>query len=107
VLTDHFLRTPYTLAESRVLFELAHRETPSPGDLAAALDLDAGYLSRILRRFECRGLLTRTASATDGLRAVLALTDAGRAAFAPLNERSHDASVPCSRRSRPNVRNAC
>ncbi len=106
VLTDHFLRTPYTLAESRVLFELAHREASSPGDLAAALDLDAGYLSRILRRFERRGLLTRTAAATDGRRAVLALTDAGHAAFAPLNERSHDdiaallAPLPADRQER-------
>ncbi|HEY5349674.1 MAG TPA: bifunctional helix-turn-helix transcriptional regulator/GNAT family N-acetyltransferase [Candidatus Lustribacter sp.] len=106
VLADHFLRTPYTLAESRVLFELAHRERPSPGDLAAALDLDAGYLSRILRRFERQGLVTRTASATDGRRTVLALTDAGHAAFAPLNERSHDdisallAPLPAERQER-------
>lgn len=90
VLAENYLRTPYTLAESRVLFELANREAPSPGDLAAALDLDPGYLSRILHRFERGGLLTRIPSATDGRRAVLALTAAGRAAFTPLDERSHD-----------------
>jgi DNA-binding MarR family transcriptional regulator/predicted GNAT family acetyltransferase len=90
VLAENFLRTPFTLAEGRVLFELANREATSPGDIAAALDLDAGYLSRILRRFERDGLVKRTASPTDGRRAVLALTSAGRAAFAPLNERSHD-----------------
>lgn len=90
VLAENYLRTPYTLAESRVLFELAQREATSPSDLAAALDLDAGYLSRILNRFERQELVTRTPSSTDGRRAVLALTDAGRAAFAPLNERSHD-----------------
>jgi DNA-binding MarR family transcriptional regulator/N-acetylglutamate synthase-like GNAT family acetyltransferase len=90
VLAENYLRTPYTLAESRVLFELAVRDRPSPGDLAAALDLDPGYLSRILRRFERAGLVTRTASTTDGRRTVLELTAAGRKAFAPLNERSHD-----------------
>jgi DNA-binding MarR family transcriptional regulator len=90
VLAENFLRTPFTLAEGRVLFELANREESSPGDIAAALDLDAGYLSRILRRFERDGLVKRTPSPTDGRRAVLALTGAGREAFAPLNERSHD-----------------
>jgi DNA-binding MarR family transcriptional regulator/GNAT superfamily N-acetyltransferase len=106
VLAENFLRTPYTLAESRVLFELAHREAPSPSDLAGALDLDAGYLSRILRRFERDGLVTRTASPTDGRRAVLALTAAGRAAFTPLNDRSHDdiaallAPLPAERQER-------
>jgi DNA-binding MarR family transcriptional regulator/N-acetylglutamate synthase-like GNAT family acetyltransferase len=90
VLAENYLRTPYTLAESRVLFELAVRDRPSPGDLAAALDLDPGYLSRILCRFERTGLVTRRASATDGRRTILELTAAGRAAFAPLNERSYD-----------------
>jgi DNA-binding MarR family transcriptional regulator len=106
VLAENYLRTPYTLAESRVLFELAHRDAPSPSDLAAALDLDAGYLSRILRRFERDGLVRRTASPTDGRRAVLALTAAGREAFAPLNDRSHDdiaallAPLPTERQER-------
>jgi DNA-binding MarR family transcriptional regulator len=90
VLAENFLRTPFTLAEGRVLFELANREATSPGDIAAALDLDPGYLSRILRRFERDGLVKRTPSPTDGRRAMLALTGAGREAFAPLNERSHD-----------------
>jgi DNA-binding MarR family transcriptional regulator/predicted GNAT family N-acyltransferase len=106
VLAENFLRTPFTLAEGRVLFELANREATSPGDIAAALDLDAGYLSRILRRFERDGLVSRTPSPTDGRRAVLALTDAGRAAFRPLNERSHDdivallAPLPAERQER-------
>jgi DNA-binding MarR family transcriptional regulator/GNAT superfamily N-acetyltransferase len=90
VLTNHFLRTPYTLAESRVLFELASRANTSPSDLAAALEIDAGYLSRILQRFAHAGLVTRTASPTDGRRSVLALTEAGHAAFMPLNERQHE-----------------
>ncbi|MGA2392904.1 MAG: GNAT family N-acetyltransferase [Candidatus Lustribacter sp.] len=90
VLAENFLRSPFTLAEGRVLHELANRETPSASDVAAALELDPGYLSRILRRFERAGLVTRIASPTDGRRTILALTSAGREAYAPLNERSHD-----------------
>jgi DNA-binding MarR family transcriptional regulator/GNAT superfamily N-acetyltransferase len=90
VLTDNFLRTPYTLAETRVLYELAQRDATSPGDLAASLELDPGYLSRILRRFEQQGLVTRTHSPEDGRRATIALTAAGREAFAPMNERQRD-----------------
>lgn len=90
VLAENFLRSPFTLAEGRVLHELANREAPSASDVAAALELDPGYLSRILRRFERAGLVKRTGSHTDGRRTLLALTAAGRAAYAPLNERSHD-----------------
>ncbi len=90
VLAENFLRSPFTLAEGRVLHELANREAPSPSDVAGALDLDPGYLSRILRRFEGQGFVTRTPSPDDGRRDVLTLTAAGRAAYAPLNERSHD-----------------
>jgi DNA-binding MarR family transcriptional regulator/N-acetylglutamate synthase-like GNAT family acetyltransferase len=90
VLAETILSSPFTLAEGRVLYDLAQREATSPTELAKTLDLDAGYLSRILQRFERHGLVTRTASPSDGRRAVLALTAAGRAAFAPLNERSHD-----------------
>lgn len=90
VLAENFLRSPFTLAEGRVLHELANREAPSASDVAAALELDPGYLSRILRRFERAGLVERVASPTDGRRTILSLTAAGRAAYAPLNERSHD-----------------
>ena len=89
VLAENFLHTPFTLAEGRVLFEVGNRAEPSPSDVAAALDLDPGYLSRILARFERRGLVTRTASPADGRRSVLALTAAGHAALGPLNERSN------------------
>src|ERR1700722_19881029 len=90
VLAENFLRSPFTLAEGRGLHELANRDTPSPSDIATALELDPGYLSRILRRFEGQGLVTRTPSPADGRRDVRTLTAAGRAAYAPLNERSHD-----------------
>ncbi|MET9021475.1 bifunctional helix-turn-helix transcriptional regulator/GNAT family N-acetyltransferase [Actinopolymorpha sp. NPDC004070] len=82
--------TPHTLTEARVLYELAHsdEERPGPMDvttLRRLLDLDAGYLSRILRRFEGAGLVTRDQSATDGRRQVVRLTEEGAAAFAALD----------------------
>ena len=90
LLTDTFLRTPYTLAETRVLWELAQQDSTSPGELASTLGMDAGYLSRIVRRFEQQGFVTRSSSPADGRRVELALTAQGRQAFAPMNERQHN-----------------
>src|SRR5262249_44903874 len=88
LLQEGYLRSPYSLTEARVLYELAHRERPTATALSQELDVDAGYLSRILRGFEKRGLIDRTQSKTDGRRSLLALTRKGKAAFAPLNARS-------------------
>jgi DNA-binding MarR family transcriptional regulator/GNAT superfamily N-acetyltransferase len=88
VLRDGLLDSPYSLTEVRVMYELAHRRGVGAAELAADLDLDRGYLSRLLRRFERAGLLQRTASVHDGRRWHLALTARGRKAFAPLERRS-------------------
>ena len=90
VLQKGMLGSPFSLAELRVLYELAHRERPVAADLVRELGLDAGYLSRILRRFQGDGLIEREPSEHDGRQQRLRLTDAGRAAFAPLETRQRD-----------------
>ena len=88
VLRKTYLDSPYSLGEGRILYELAKGDQCTASDVARALDLDAGYLSRVLRNFEKRGLITRKTSAKDARQSHLALTERGRKAFAPLEERS-------------------
>ena len=85
-----YLGSEFSLTEVRVLYELAHQDQPTATELARELALDAGYLSRILRRFETRGWVARTASAADARQSLLALTQAGYTVFAPLQQRSRD-----------------
>lgn len=90
VLHEGLLQSPFSLTEVRVLYELAHRENVTASELATDLGLDAGYLSRMLRRFDYCGFLDKSPSPTDGRRTHLRLTPQGRDAFAPLDQRSHD-----------------
>jgi DNA-binding MarR family transcriptional regulator/GNAT superfamily N-acetyltransferase len=88
VLSEGLLDSPYSLTEARVIFELAQRDATEVTALRHDLDLDAGYLSRLLAKFEAAGLLTRARSTADGRRQIIRLTDAGRAAYDMLDERS-------------------
>ena len=88
LLREGLLDTPYSLTEARVIFELAQRGATEVAQLRRGLDLDAGYLSRILDRFEADGLATRERSASDGRRQVIRLTNQGRKTFKMLDGRS-------------------
>lgn len=90
VLHDGLMDTPYSLTEARVLFELAQREATEVAALRRELDIDAGYLSRILARFTSDGLILRQRSDADARRQVIRLTEPGRKAFALLDERQAD-----------------
>jgi DNA-binding MarR family transcriptional regulator/GNAT superfamily N-acetyltransferase len=88
VLRDNFLDSSYSLAEARVLYELARREQLTATDVAADLGLDHGYLSRILRGFAERGLVAKAPSPSDRRQSLLSLTVKGRLAFAEIDQRS-------------------
>ena len=83
-----YLGSPFSLTEVRVLYELAHREPLSATDLARDLDLDPGYLSRILLGFRKRGLIGRKTSEQDARQSRIHLTAKGRKAFHPLESRA-------------------
>jgi len=103
-LGEGHLQSPYSLTEVRVLYEIANRDGITATELGERLGLDAGYLSRILARFQERGMVTRSASEKDARQSHLSLTDAGREAFANLNraaageiEGMHLTALACAR----------
>jgi DNA-binding MarR family transcriptional regulator/GNAT superfamily N-acetyltransferase len=83
-----YLDMPYSLTEARLLFEMARQDVTAVADLRRGLDIDAGYLSRVLARFEADGLVTRRRSDADGRRQEIELTSAGRATAAEFDARS-------------------
>jgi DNA-binding MarR family transcriptional regulator/predicted N-acetyltransferase YhbS len=87
LLRPHLVGSDFGLTEARVLYELAHGDDVAVADLRRDLDLDAGYLSRILGSFASAGLIAREASTHDARRQVVRLTASGRAAFAELDDR--------------------
>ncbi len=89
-LNDGLLDSSFSLAEARVLYELAQRSDVTATELGRELELDPGYLSRILQRFERDGLLARAPSPIDRRQSLLSLTGAGHEAFAPLDARSRE-----------------
>ncbi|MBP0111535.1 MULTISPECIES: bifunctional helix-turn-helix transcriptional regulator/GNAT family N-acetyltransferase [Bradyrhizobium] len=85
VLDQHLGKTPFSLSEARVLYELAHRDDLAAKEIGNELGLDPGYLSRIVQSFDEKGLITRTPLAADRRQYQLSLTAKGRQAFAKLN----------------------
>jgi DNA-binding MarR family transcriptional regulator/N-acetylglutamate synthase-like GNAT family acetyltransferase len=88
VLQEALLGSAFNLPEARIVYEIALGQRLTASDLAADLDLDAGYLSRLLKGLEQRGFLTRNASETDARQSILKLTAKGRKQFEKLNTRS-------------------
>ncbi|WP_188553102.1 bifunctional helix-turn-helix transcriptional regulator/GNAT family N-acetyltransferase [Edaphobacter dinghuensis] len=87
-LEEGLLKSALSLAEARVLYEIASRNQPTASEIANELNLDMGYLSRILRTFTARKLISRKTSSSDGRQTLLSLTPAGRKEFAALDGRS-------------------
>jgi len=90
VLDQHLSKSPYSLSEARVLYELAHRDELAAKEIGSELGLDPGYLSRIVQSFEESGLVTRKPLPADRLQFRLSLTAKGRQAFAKLNKASQN-----------------
>ena len=90
VLREGLLHTPYSLAESRILYEIANRDHVIAADLSKELGLDPGYLSRILDRLEQKGLIQKVQSPSDGRQRLLRLTPDGEAAASLLDQRSRE-----------------
>jgi DNA-binding MarR family transcriptional regulator/predicted GNAT family acetyltransferase len=88
LLRGKYLDTPYSLTEARLLYEMAQGTAVPVIGLRRSLDIDAGYLSRVLARFESDGLVTRQRDEADARRQVVALTQAGRKVIGTLGKRS-------------------
>jgi DNA-binding MarR family transcriptional regulator/GNAT superfamily N-acetyltransferase len=90
VLQEGWLKSPFSLTEARVLYELSRRNRPTATELGKELGLDAGYLSRILRGFETRGLIVKQTSDSDGRQALLSITQRGRQRLAPIEAHTNE-----------------
>src|SRR6202140_711884 len=90
VLDQQLLKSPFSLSEARVLYELATREDLAAKEIGIELGLDPGYLSRIIQNFDDNGLITRKPLPADRRQYRLALTPHGRQAFAKLERSSQE-----------------
>ena len=90
LLNRHLLDSTYSLAEARILYELAHRRSCLATDLIGAMRIDKSYLSRLLHKLEKDGLITRARSTTDGRASALSLTGRGKQEFKRLDRASDE-----------------
>jgi DNA-binding MarR family transcriptional regulator/GNAT superfamily N-acetyltransferase len=89
VLQAGWVGSPFSLTEARVLYEISQRNRPTAAEIGRELGLDAGYMSRMLRRFHKSVLIRRQGSPDDARQTLLSLTARGRKAFAPIEARSN------------------
>ena len=88
LLDQHFLDSPFSLTEGRVLYEIRHTENCSAKKIREKIGIDEGYLSRILDIFRKKGLITKAPSSEDRRLHIIKLTEKGRKEFASLNDHS-------------------
>ena len=89
LLDRHYLESPFSLTEGRVLYEICNTEDCSAKKIRETIVIDEGYLSRILDNFVKRGVVRKTRSSTDGRLRILVPTERGRKEFASLNDHSN------------------
>jgi DNA-binding MarR family transcriptional regulator len=89
LLDQHFLDSPFSLTEGRVLYEICNTEECSAKKIRENITIDEGYLSRILDSFARRGLIKKTPSSRDRRLRIILPTEKGKRAFAALNENSN------------------
>jgi len=99
-------RSPFTLSEARILYEIVHRENPTAADIGRALGLDRAQVSRTLKRFADRGFVETRAHPTDARNQIITLTSEGKSAFSELEKGTRKAvgalldGFPPTRRAR-------
>lgn len=89
LLDQHFLDTPFSLTEGRVLYEIRHIEECSAKKIRENIDIDEGYLSRIIDKFIKQGLITKSPSQKDRRLHLIVLTKKGQEEFSKMNENSN------------------
>ena len=92
VLGGNLLQSGFSLAEARIIYELAQQPETSATDIGEKLNLDRGYLSRMLQAFQRKRLISRKTDAADRRRTHLSLTEKGRTTFRQLDRRSSEAA---------------
>jgi DNA-binding MarR family transcriptional regulator len=89
LLDQHFLDSPFSLTEGRVLYEICNTDECSAKKIREKVLIDEGYLSRILDSFSKRGFIKRTPSQMDGRLRIIVPTEKGQKEFAALNQNSN------------------
>jgi len=89
LLDQHFLDSPFSLTEGRVLYEICNMQDCSAKKIRQSIVIDEGYLSRILDNFAKRGLIKKTPSSRDGRLRIIVPTEKGKREFARLNDNSN------------------
>lgn len=89
LLDRHFLDTPFSLTEGRVLYEISHTELCTAKKIRSNIDIDEGYLSRIIDKFMEQGIIRKTPAPEDRRLHLILLTEKGKREFMKLNANSN------------------